>query len=123
MSELEQAKAYHQKAMEIYTNTLYKSKPYRRCNILGLMYEVMGELEQAKDCHQKAIYINLYKRIRPKPYRRCCIIQQLRFGSQGYCELEWAKDCHQRAIQIRKNELGPNHIDVATSYNNLGSIY
>ena len=38
-------------------------------------------------------------------------------------ELEQAKDYHQKAIEIRKNALGPNHIDVATSYNNLGLVY
>ena len=38
-------------------------------------------------------------------------------------ELEQAKDYHQRAIEIRKNALDPNHIDVAKSYMNLGSVY
>ena len=38
-------------------------------------------------------------------------------------ELEQAKDYHQRAIEITINVLGPNHIDVATSYNNLGLVY
>ena len=33
-----------------------------------------------------------------------------------------AKDYHQRALEIRIKVLGPNHIDVATSYNNLGLV-
>ena len=37
-------------------------------------------------------------------------------------ELKLAKDYHQRAIDIQINILGPNHIDVATSYNNLGRV-
>ena len=38
-------------------------------------------------------------------------------------ELEQAKDYHKRAIEIRKNALGPNHINVSASYNNLDSVY
>ena len=38
-------------------------------------------------------------------------------------ELEQAKDYHQQAIYIGINVLGPNHIDVATSYNNLGTVF
>ena len=38
-------------------------------------------------------------------------------------ELEQAKDYHQRALEIRINVLGPNHLRVATSYNNLGSVF
>ena len=39
-------------------------------------------------------------------------------------ELEQAKDYHhERALEIRINVLGPNHIRVATSYNNLGSVF
>ena len=33
-------------------------------------------------------------------------------------ELEQARDYHQRAMEITKNVLDPNHIKVATSYNN-----
>ena len=38
-------------------------------------------------------------------------------------ELGKAKDYHQRALEIKINVLGPNHIDVATSYSNLGLVY
>ena len=38
-------------------------------------------------------------------------------------ELEQAKDYHQRALEIKINTLGEKHIDVAASYNNLGSVY
>ena len=37
-------------------------------------------------------------------------------------EYNKSKDYHQRAIDIEMNVLGPNHIDVAASYNNLGSV-
>ena len=37
--------------------------------------------------------------------------------------VEQAKDYHQRAIEIWIKVLGPNHINVATSYNNLGVVY
>ena len=38
-------------------------------------------------------------------------------------ELEQAKDYLQRAMDIQMKVLGPNHIDIATFYNNLGSLY
>ena len=34
-----------------------------------------------------------------------------------------AKDYCERALEIRKEQLGSNHVDVATSYNNLGTVY
>ena len=47
------------------------------------------------------------------------------FGQTHYLSGEYneSKDYHQRAIEIRMNVLGPNHINVATSYNNLGLVY
>ncbi|CAB4002006.1 Nephrocystin-3, partial [Paramuricea clavata] len=38
-------------------------------------------------------------------------------------ELEQAKNYHQRAMEIREKKLGSNHVDVANSYNNLGTMY
>ena len=47
------------------------------------------------------------------------------FGQTHYLlgEYNKSKDYYQRAIQIRMNVLGPNHVDVATSYDNLGLVY
>ena len=33
------------------------------------------------------------------------------------------KDSHARALDIRLKQLGPEHVHVATSYNNLGIVY
>ena len=38
-------------------------------------------------------------------------------------EFAKAKDYYERALKIRKEQLGPNHVDVAVSYNNLGNVY
>ena len=40
-----------------------------------------------------------------------------------YCELEKAKEYYEWALEIQKEQLGANHVDVATSYNNLGTAY
>ena len=40
-----------------------------------------------------------------------------------YCELEKAKEYYEWALKIRKEQLGANHVDVAKSYNNLGTVY
>ena len=37
-------------------------------------------------------------------------------------DLEQAKEYQQRALAIALDKLGPEHVDVATSYNNLASI-
>ena len=38
-------------------------------------------------------------------------------------DLEKAKEYHQFAVKIRPEQLGANYVDVATSYNNLGTVY
>ena len=38
-------------------------------------------------------------------------------------DLEKAKDYNERALEIRKGQLGANHVDVAVSYIRLGSVY
>ena len=41
-------------------------------------------------------------------------------GDKG--DLQFARNYHQRALEIRLEQFGPNHIDVAASYNNLGVL-
>ena len=40
-----------------------------------------------------------------------------------YGDLEKAKEYYEWALEIRKEQLGANHVDVAKSYNNLGTVY
>ena len=42
---------------------------------------------------------------------------------QDLGDLEQAKEYQQRSLAIRLDKLGPEHVDVARSYNNLASIY
>ena len=53
MAELQQAKDYHKKAMDIYINLLCPNHTYvaTSYNNLGLVYKAMAELQQAKDYH------------------------------------------------------------------------
>ena len=66
MGELEQAKDYHEKAMEIFINILGPNdiNVAASYNNLGSVYEALGELEQAKDYHESAmkIWINVLGR-------------------------------------------------------------
>ena len=39
------------------------------------------------------------------------------------CDLSQAKDYHDRALAIRLKTLGPEHLDVASSYSHLGSVH
>ena len=59
-------------------------------------------------------------------FRKTDILQIYLFLAQAlhyYCELEKAKEYHEWALKIQKEQLGANHVDVATSYNNLGTVY
>ena len=38
-------------------------------------------------------------------------------------DFDQAKENHYRALKIRLRKLGPEHVGVATCYNNLGSVY
>ncbi|CAB4003673.1 Nephrocystin-3 [Paramuricea clavata] len=38
-------------------------------------------------------------------------------------DFDKAMDYHQRALEIQEKYLGPNHVDVAVSYNNIGLVY
>ena len=38
-------------------------------------------------------------------------------------DLESASDYYQRALKIKLEQLGPSHVNVATSYNNLSMMY
>ena len=40
-----------------------------------------------------------------------------------HCSLNIAMEYCQEALEIQKKELGPNHVDVACSYNSLGMVY
>ena len=48
---------------------------------------------------------------------------QLEKAHYLFGEYTKSEDYGQRAIETQVNTLGPNHIDVATSYNNLGMVY
>ena len=38
-------------------------------------------------------------------------------------DLKRAKDCHERALDVRRRKLGPEHVYVAKSYNNLAVVH
>ena len=49
--------------------------------------------------------------------------QQLGQICNKHCEFEAAKDYFDCVLAIRLENLGPEHVDVATAYNNLGNVY
>ena len=42
---------------------------------------------------------------------------------QHLSDLRQEKKCHYHALNIRIKKLGPEHVDVAESYNNLGAVH
>ena len=84
--ELEQAKDYLQRAMDIQMKVLGPNHidVATSYNNLGLVYKDTGELEQAKDYFKRAMDIEI-KVLGPNHAYRCCyILQQVRFGVPRY---------------------------------------
>ena len=50
-------------------------------------------------------------------------LQQATVTYQDLGHFEQANEYQQRALDIELDKLGPEHVDVACSYNNLASIY
>ena len=44
-------------------------------------------------------------------------------STQKLGDLKGAKDWHERALDVRLKKLGPEHVSVATSYNNMGLVH
>ena len=103
MGELKQAKDYHQKAMEMYTNVLGPNHidVATSYNKLGLVYEALGELEQTKDYHERAmeIWINV---LGPNHIKVAASYNNLGSVYNAMGELEQAKDYHEKAMEIGK---------------------
>ena len=67
------------------------------CKSLGTLYSELGDFQQARDNHAQA--------------QKC----------EG--NFEQAHKHHTRALDIHLKQLGPEHVEVAASYNNLGTVY
>ncbi|KAJ7377680.1 hypothetical protein OS493_027759 [Desmophyllum pertusum] len=104
LGDFEQAKDYHHRALEIRLKQLGPehvdvATTYAAYSNLGAVHQDLGDFEQAKDYHSSCS----------------------RNSALG--DFEQAKDYHHRDLQISLKQLGPEHVHVATTYSNLGSVH
>ncbi|CAB4045953.1 Nephrocystin-3, partial [Paramuricea clavata] len=98
------------------------------------------DLDQAKDYYHRALEVQ-EKQLGPnhvdvassfnnidKAYQRKYLDQakDYNIGNNVYQRksvLGQAKDYYHRALKIQEKQLGSNHVDVASSYDNIGTVY
>ncbi|CAH3103920.1 unnamed protein product, partial [Porites lobata] len=102
LKEYNQAKELHEKALMIRKKIFGEdhSDVEASYNNLASVYDELGEYNQAKELHEKALMI------RKKIF-----------------EYSQAKELYEKALTIHKKIFGEDHADVATTYNNLASVY
>ena len=123
MGDLEQAKEYHEHALNI---RLIKLGPdhldVAMCyNTLGSVHH-LGDLKQAKEYHERALTIYL-KNLGPDHLDVAMCSNNLGSVHHHLGDLEQAKEYHERALTIYLKMLDPDHPDVATCYNDLGTVH
>ncbi|KAJ7390193.1 hypothetical protein OS493_026703 [Desmophyllum pertusum] len=154
LGELQQAKEYHDRALDILLEKLGPEHVdvARTYNNLGSVHSKLGEPQREKECHDRALAI-LLKKLGPEHvdvataysnlgtvHRNLGELQQakeyydraldIRLKSLDLSinlgivhsdlgELQQAKEFYDRALAIRLKKLGPEHVDVATTYSNL----
>ncbi len=123
MGELEEAKKYILKAIEIDKKAFGPDHPTLAIhyNNLASILQAMGELEEAKEYTLKAIEIDK-KAFGPDHPNLAPLYNNLALILQAMGELEEAKKYILKAIEIAEKALGPDHPTLATLYNNLASI-
>ncbi|XP_067053846.1 uncharacterized protein [Acropora muricata] len=131
--DLKKAKEYYERALAIKHQTLGPQHPdvARSYNNLATVLGGQGDLKKAKKYHERALAI--WKQILgpqhpdvANSYNNLATV----LGDQG--DLKKAKEYHERALAIgqqtlraltiRQQTLGPQHPDVATPCNNLGTV-
>ncbi|XP_044175300.1 uncharacterized protein LOC122958449, partial [Acropora millepora] len=97
--DLKQAKENHERALAIKQQTLGPQHPDLATSFdnLAIVLSDQGDLKQAKEYHERALAIR----------------QQT---------LKQAKENHERALAIKQQTLGPQHPDLATSFDNLAIV-
>ena len=101
LSDLEQAKEYHEHALSIY---LKKIDPdyldVAMChNNLGTVHRDLGDLDQAKECYERALTIRL-KKLDPDHLDVAMCHNNLGTVHHDLVDLEQAKECYERALKI-----------------------
>ncbi|XP_046847292.1 uncharacterized protein LOC124440912 [Xenia sp. Carnegie-2017] len=138
IGEHEKAKDFYERAMKIETKTfgpdhVGTAKAYHN---LGLLYYNKGEYRKAKDFYERAIEM-ITKAFGPDHFDIAMTYNNLGavyskmgeyekakdFHYDNMGEYEKAKDFYERAMEIQTKTFGPDHVNIATTYVNLGSVY
>ena len=123
MGNLEQAKRFHERALDIYVKQVGPEHVYvaHSYNCLGSVYRNLGDFQQAKDNYARAMAIFLKQR-EPDHVDVAASYYCLGIVYSDLGDLQQAKDSCERALDIYVKQFGPKHVDVANIYNNLGTV-
>ena len=120
---LEQAKDYHQQALDICQAVFGGDHPDVAASLKNLegVCIKLGQNEQSKDFFQRALVIRqaVFGSDHPDV---AASLNNLGSMCNNLGQYEQAKDFHQRALVIRQVAYGSDHPDVAKSLNNLGNV-
>ncbi|CAB4025405.1 Nephrocystin-3, partial [Paramuricea clavata] len=124
MGELDKAKDYYQRALEIQEEQLGSNHVdvAASYNNIGAVYSKKGNLDQAKDYYQRGLEIK-EKQLGPNHVDLAVFHNNIGGVYSDKGDLDQAKDYYHRALEIQEKQLSPNHVDVALYYNNIGLVY
>ncbi|CAH3019891.1 unnamed protein product, partial [Porites evermanni] len=132
LGDFEQAKRYQQRALDIQLDKLGPQHVDVATSYsnLALIYQDLGDFEQAKEYQERALAIKADKHWLNKTPNKVHeglltdaknFIMEIIFLLDRFYAI--FKVYRQRALDIQLDKLGPQHVDVATSYSNLALIY
>ncbi|XP_068688414.1 uncharacterized protein [Montipora foliosa] len=123
MSELREAKEYHDRALAIRIKILGSQHidVATSYNNIGSVLRAQGDLEQAKEYHDRALAIQIEK-LGSQHIDVATSYNNIATVLHAQGDLEKAKEYLDRALAIRIEKLGSQDIDVATTYNNIAIV-
>jgi len=116
--ELEKAREYYEKALEIHRELGNKLGMANQLGNLGNVFMDKGELEKAREYHEKALEIH---RELGNKLGMASALGNLGNVFRQLGELEKAREYHEKALEIHR-ELG-NKLGMANQLGNLGNVF
>ena len=124
MGEYEQAKEFHERAVELDETVLGRAHPRLAVTLsnLGNTLYRLGENDEARAVLERAVSIRttVYGEDHPLLGTGYNNLANSLFSAG---ELEDAKQMFRKAVEIKERTLGPNHPDVASSLANWASVH
>nr|XP_058959983.1 uncharacterized protein LOC131786940 [Pocillopora verrucosa] len=120
LGDFQQAKDYYARALDIRLKQLGPQHVdvASSYNKLGTAYRKLGDFQEAQDYYARSLDIRL-KQLGPEHVDVAASYNNLGTVYSDLVDFQQAQDYYVRALDIRLKQLGPEHVDVTASYNNL----